>query len=106
MLCATFRAFHFCPRADEPSLGIGACFSHAEKTSSGQTDSTRLCCGDEALTFFSARDQRDKPGFLALRLLKERNQNAATAVERTFLMSGNVTVGPRFAVRTEVTFLE
>lgn len=30
ILCATFR---FCPRVNKPSLGIGACFSHAEKTS-------------------------------------------------------------------------
>lgn len=84
MPCATFRAFHFCARADEPSLGTGACFSHAEKTSSGQTDSTRLCCGDEALAFFSARDQRDKPDLFALRLSKERNQNAGTGVEGRF----------------------
>lgn len=84
MLCATFRAFHFCPHADEPSLGIGACFSHAEKTSSGQTESTPLCCGDEALTFSSARDRLHKPDLFALRLLEERNQNAGTGVERTF----------------------
>lgn len=84
MPCATFRAFHVCARADEPSLGTGACFSHAEKTGSGQTDSTRLCCGDEALAFFSARDRRDKPGLFALRLSKERNQNAGTGVERRF----------------------
>lgn len=32
ILCATFRAFRFCPRVNKPSLGIGACFSHAEKT--------------------------------------------------------------------------
>lgn len=92
MLRATFRAFLFCPHADEPSLGTGACFFlHAEKTSSGQTHSTRLCCGDEALAFFSARDQLDKPDLFVLCLLKERNQNVGTGVERAF---GNVTVGP------------
>lgn len=47
MLCAAFRAFHFCPHANEPRVGIRACFSHAEKTKSGQTDLTHPCCGDE-----------------------------------------------------------
>lgn len=47
MLCAAFRTFHFCPHANEPRVGIRACFSHAEKTESGQTDLTHPCCGDE-----------------------------------------------------------
>lgn len=47
MLCTAFRTFQFCPHANEPRVGIRACFSHAERTKSGQTDLTHPCCGDE-----------------------------------------------------------
>lgn len=49
-----------------------------------QRDSTRLCCGDEAQAFFSARDQLDEPDLFALGLLKQKNSNAGTGVERMF----------------------
>lgn len=61
MLCTAFGTFRFCPRVNEPRVGIRACFSRAEITDSGQANPTRLCRGDETRTLFSTGDQLIKP---------------------------------------------
>lgn len=105
MLFATFRMFQFCPCVNKPSVGNRACFSHAEKTKSGQTDPTRLCCGDETRILLNPWPA-DQAWFVCAGFVEAEELECRRMSWKRVLKSGNVKVRTLFAFRTEVTVLE